>query len=126
MLACLEPKLTISHHDDDQRFDQATKDIEWIPAIGNDKPSWIVLSFDNRILTKPEELTELRKANLTFFCFDKHWSSMGIYEQAWKLIKVWPDIREKSQTLQPTTFKVSAGQSLKIETLGLTVKLNSK
>ena len=39
---------------------------------------------------------------------------MKIYEQAWKFIKVWPEIVENAKGPNPRIFEISGGAGLKI------------
>ena len=40
---------------------------------------------------------------------------MKIYEQAWKFIKVWPDILENAKGATPRIYEISGGAGLKVE-----------
>jgi hypothetical protein len=111
----------IVHHDDDPRFRPTTTDVEWLSAVGKDRPKPAVISGDARILKRPDEARELRSQNLTFFCLASQWQDMSIQEQAWKFLKVWPEIiRNAEEARQPTVFQVQAGGSLKVEVYSLT------
>jgi hypothetical protein len=107
MVDALETHHIVRSHDDDDRFDSSTPDVEWIKALAGDDPPWVVVSGDGRILKNKAELSALKEANLTFFCLSKQWMHMKIYEQAWKLIKVWPDIVEAAKGTQRRAFMKS-------------------
>jgi hypothetical protein len=115
MIAVWVPTHQILHHDDDLRFDPTTEDVEWIRTVGNDHPPWVVISGDSKILKRPLEREALRNANLTFFCLSDHWPKMPINEQAWKFLKVWPDILVASDCTVPSIFRVYFGKSMKVE-----------
>lgn len=119
MVDALERQHTARHHDDDPRFNPTTPDVEWIQALGSDEPSWIVISGDGRILKNKTELSALREAKLTFFCLSRQWMHMKIYEQAWKFIKVWPELVENARGTTPRIFEVSGGAGLKVERLNI-------
>ena len=119
MVDALEVEHTVRSFDDDDRFNPKTPDIDWIKAIAADNPPWVVVSGDGRILRNKTELSALKEAGLTFFCLSKQWMHMTIYEQAWKLIKVWPDIVENAKGTSPRIHEVSGGAGLKIERLYL-------
>jgi hypothetical protein len=108
--------------DDDPRFTKTTGDVEWLAALGRDDPPWIVICGDAAILDNEVERAALDEANLTFFCFDKSWMKMRFEDQAWKLVKAWPSIVAKAQSVanRPTIFKVRWGKSIEIEELGRT------
>ena len=92
-----------------------TPDVEWIKRIGADNPPWIVVSGDGRILKNKTERSALMEARLTFICLTRTWMHMKIYEQAWKFIKVWPDIVENARGTTPRIFEISGGAGLKVE-----------
>ena len=115
MVDALEREHTARAHDDDVRFTPTTPDVEWIATLGADAPPWIIISGDGRILRNKAELAALKEAKLTFFCMCKAWMHMGIYEWAWKFVKVWPDIVENAKGATPRIFEVSGGGGLKVE-----------
>jgi PIN like domain len=105
-----------SYYDDD-RFGDRTPDVEWIKVLAVDDPPWIIISGDGRILRNKTELSALREARLTFFCLSRTWMHMKIHEQAWKFIKVWPEIVENAKGTTPRIFEISGGAGLKVERL---------
>lgn len=109
-----------THHDEDARFTQKTPDTEWISAISCDSVRPIVVSGDAKILKRPDEVAELQKSKLTFFVIADHWASLGIYDMAWKFLKVWPDILKEAAVREPTVYKVRCGKSQKVEKFCLT------
>ncbi len=115
MVDAFEREHTVRHHDDDPRFIPTTSDIEWIQALGADDPSWIVISGDGRILRNKVEIAALREARLTFFCMTKQWMHMGIYEYAWKFMKIWPEIVENAKGTSFRIFEVAGGKATKVE-----------
>ena len=115
MVDALEREHSARHHDEDPRFSPTTPDVEWLRSLGSDDPPWIVISGDGRILKNKTELSALKEARLTFFCLSRQWMHMKIYEQAWKFIKVWPDIVENSKGTTSRIFEVSGGAGLKVE-----------
>src|SRR5437870_342434 len=92
----------VRHHDQDGRFQVTTADEEWIRTLANDSPSWVVLTADLAILSRPPERKALEEANLTLFGFDKQWVKMSFHDQSWKLLKCWPGIIQKAQSLVDT------------------------
>lgn len=110
---------SILHHDDDPRFNKKTTDIEWLTALSKDDPRWIVLSGDVTILRNKAEQLALKESKLTYFCLTKRWAHMPIWEYAWRFIRIWPEITERSSraSSRPQIFEVSGGRSNKIELL---------
>jgi hypothetical protein len=113
-----EGKHTFRHFDEDARFENNALDLEWIARLGEEGPPlWIVISGDARILRNKPERTLLEKMGLPFFCLDKPWPNTGLYEYAWKFMKVWPKILEAAEQKRGRIFKVSAGTALHLDML---------
>jgi PIN like domain len=107
---------TIIHHDEDNRFPPETTDIEWMRELHKDgNPPWIVISGDGRILRNKAERKVLEEVGLPFFCFDKTWPNLEIYEYSWKFMKVWPKIVDIAASATGRLYRVRAGASLAIE-----------
>jgi hypothetical protein len=117
MVDALEREHTARSYYDDDRFDDKTPDINWIKVLAAEDPPWIIISGDGRILKNKAEMSALKEAKLTFFCLSRQWMHMKLYEQAWKFIKVWPDIVENAKGTTPRIFEVSGGAGLKVERL---------
>jgi hypothetical protein len=115
MVAVYELEHTVRHHDDDARFDQKTTDIEWLKALGGDPDPWAIISGDGRILKNKVERQALEGTGFQFFCLSRPWMKMKFHEQAWKFIKVWPEIVEAATTVRHRIFEISGGKSLKVE-----------
>ena len=116
MVAILETgKHQLTHHDEDSRFTQNTKDFEWIEVISREPERPVVISGDCRILIKPDEVTALQKSALTYVFLADHWTRFNVYEMAWKFLKVWPEILKETKVTEPTVFQVRSGKSLKVE-----------
>lgn len=110
-----QSKHELWHHDEDSRFTQTTKDVEWIAAVSQEPVKPVVVSGDFAILKKPDEVLELRKSGLTYFFFSEHWPDQEIYLQTWKFFKLCPEIIKQAAVAQPTVFEVRHGRSMKIE-----------
>lgn len=121
MVAILETgRHHLAHHNEDSRFTEFTQDTEWIEAVSRDAERPIVLSGDCKILKRPDEVAALQQSSLTFFCLADHWTDFPIYDQAWKFLKVWPEILKAAVVSEPTVFQVCGGKSLKVERYALT------
>jgi hypothetical protein len=109
---------TICHHDEDKRFHPKTTDTEWMTTLGKDgEPLWVVVSGDGRILKNKAERQILDEAKLPFFCLDKPWPNLEIYEYAWKFMKVWPKIVQHALEGKGRLFQVHAGAALNVQQL---------
>ncbi len=73
------------HDDDDPRFNENTKDPEWLRLLGEDNLGWIVVSGDSKILKKSLERQALSIANVTFFVMEgKSWLNTKLPDYVWK------------------------------------------
>ena len=104
----LDRENEVRHHDQDPRFNERTTDIEWVSVLGKDVPTWVVLSGDGAILKNRAELKALKEAKLTYFCMSNRWSKMKTSEYAWRLIKIWPDIRQSTRTCARKSLRFRA------------------
>ena len=110
---------TVRHHDDDPRFNENTKDPDWLRELGKDNLGWIIVSGDSKILKKPIERQALAVANLTFFVMEgKSWLNTKLPDYVWRFFKVWPDIKEEAKITIPSIFEVGGGKALNITNLG--------
>lgn len=105
MIDAFDSVNTIRPHDD--MFDPKTTDIEWMQKLGEEDEQWFVLSGDIRILRREKELLALRSSELTFFSLARGWMNMELEIQAWKLVKIWPDIvAEAMRARTPSVFEI--------------------
>jgi len=115
MVGVFELEHTTWHHDQDARFNHTTTDVEWLETLARDSESWAIISGDGRILKNKVERKALDETGFKFFCLSRQWMNMKTHEQAWKFIKVWPDVVEAATTLRDRIFEISGGRSLKVE-----------
>lgn len=78
-----------------EQFPSNTVDTVWIPALAEEK-SWIIVSGDSKIRTKPMEREAFARAGLTTFFFAKGWMNTSFWGQAALLVRWWPKIREQA------------------------------
>ena len=93
-------------------FDRGTEDIVWMREIAKWETKPIVISGDGRILRNAVERQVLRECDLMFVHFAQHWTNLPWEVQAWKGIKVWPDVvKNVEKILKPTVFEVNVHTS---------------
>lgn len=122
MLDCYDRKHSVVHHD--EWFEKTTPDTEWLSDIASRDPIPVVVSGDGRILRNEAELEVLKGLNLTFFVLASGWTNIPWREQAWKAVKIWPEIVSNASPRRPTIFRVPV-RAEKIELLSLTSQLGS-
>ncbi|HKI33466.1 MAG TPA: hypothetical protein VKA46_16545 [Gemmataceae bacterium] len=111
-------KVLIRHHDEDGRFTTTTADEVWISTLAADgDPLWLVISGDGRILRNKAQRAVLDGAKLPFFYLAKGWINRPIHEQAWKFMKVWPEILARARQGKGRIFEVTSGSSLKVDVI---------
>ncbi len=91
-------------------FERGTADTVWLRQIAEWEPKPIIIGGDGRILRNKAERRVLRHAELSFVFLAGGWSNLPWETQAWKIIRVWPDIvRNVAAVRFPTVFEVSVG-----------------
>jgi len=73
------------------RFAAATADAEWIRELSKER-DWYVISCDKSILKNPHEVRAWRETGLVIFFLREMWLHLGFWDQAWQLVKRWPQI----------------------------------
>jgi hypothetical protein len=107
----------VRHHDD--YFARTAPDVEWIGELGRQR-GWCVIGGDARILRNPAEMQALRDAELTFFVLKSAWMSYSFIDQAWRLVKIWPEIVSNATRVREATIFEVPGSASKVERLRLT------
>jgi hypothetical protein len=81
-----------------------TEDTEWLPEAG--RRGWVVVTRDEHIRTRPAERLAWKRWRVT--CVDlkgyPHWRSR--WDQAFWVLKRWPDIEEAVRTAREGTWLV--------------------
>jgi hypothetical protein len=108
----------IRHITEDPRFSENTRDIIWIHTLGKDNIIWNVISGDADIIDTAVERAALIQAKLAFFCMDHNWGKAKIADQAWKIVRIWPEIVRYATNPEPTLYRVHMGRSLSVEPIG--------
>ena len=88
---------TVTHLRD--MFDEAISDVEWIRVLAAEG-DWIIISGDLRISQNVFERQAWRESGLTAFFLAKGWTTLPLWEQAWKLIKWWPAIAAQAERIK--------------------------
>jgi len=103
-------------------FDQGTPDTEWMPVVASWDNDVVVVSGDGRILRNKVERKVLKECGRSFVCLAPGWTKLPWNEYAWKIVKVWPDIRKN---IEEARFSIilEVSLSLKVQTLGRIDKL---
>lgn len=74
-----------------ERFAVNASDEDWISSLGQES-GWVVVTSDYRITKNPHEIRAWQESGLTVFFLRKSWLHITLWEQAWQLIKRWPQI----------------------------------
>jgi hypothetical protein len=83
-----------------ERFAANTPDVEWIAALGREG-GWIIITADHDIVRRQAEKVIWRQANLVAFLLSRGWAAFGPIDQAWRLIKLWPNIEKQVELAAP-------------------------
>ncbi|MEW6165894.1 MAG: hypothetical protein AB1642_12610 [Pseudomonadota bacterium] len=96
----------IAHH---ERFAPACPDEEWMAAAGREH--WIVLTRDQAIRRKPNELKAFRDAKLVMFALAS--GNASAEDTAALVVALYPKMLRKAQAARPPAmFSVTLGGSI--------------
>ena len=87
----------VAHRD---HFDDDTPDPDWLTAVG--QQGWIVLTRDQRIRNRPNELRAARNAHLHVFALTS--GNLPAAEAARIVLEAWPAIRPAVAETEPPMF----------------------
>ena len=115
--ALSEPDHEVTHLR--RKFRADISDPEWIGSLAKEG-GWVLVSFDKRIVRNPLNKQAWLSSGLTGFFFGKGWSSRPFDEQAWRLVRWWPDITKVAARVKPGAgFLVHPNRFGKLEQLSL-------
>ena len=102
-----------------EMFEEDTTDPEWIGTLAK-QGDWILVSGDMRITKNPQNREAWTRSKLTGFFLGKGWSNRPLEEQAWRLVRWWPDITKVAARVKPGAgFLVHPNRFGKLEQLSL-------
>ena len=87
----------VAHRD---RFDDDTPDPEWLTQVG--RHGWIVLTRDQRIRNRPNELRAAREARLHVFALTS--GNLSAAETVEIVLAAWPAMRRAVADNEPPMF----------------------
>jgi hypothetical protein len=96
IIAALEAKQgtnTVEHLR--QFYPGEAKDADWLPGVAQVDPGFVVITADPKIAKSAAERAAWLESGLTIF-FLKSFADLPIIDQAWRLIKMWPEILKKA------------------------------
>jgi hypothetical protein len=118
LIGQFEPTHRIVVMDDDERFSPTMSDVDWLKILGSEDLATSVITQDKKILTRTLERAAFRAAGVKFFYLTgKSWSRWSLHEQAWRFLRVWPEIVKTAQTHRGKVFEIT-GPQLKISSAG--------
>jgi len=100
-----------------RKFPANTPDIDWLRELGREG-QWIIVCGDLNIIRTKAERSVWRAVGLVGFFLKKGWINVGLWDQAWRLVKWWPTIEQQAQIAAPgSTYGVQINPTGKLETL---------
>jgi hypothetical protein len=99
-----------------EMFSADTPDVDWIRRLASDG-DWVIISGDVRISRNEFERRAWRESGLTAFFLAKGWSGLRLWDQAWRLVKWWPDIVAQAEKIRPGAGFIVPLRSSKLEQL---------
>lgn len=88
------------------RFPANTKDIEWINSL-SEIDNCFIITKDRNIRRNPHELLAWKESNLKIVFLKKAWDNQSFWNQSWKFIKRWEDIKNKIERVDSFLLPVS-------------------
>jgi len=98
------------------RFPADIKDPQWIGELAKEG-GWIIISADTRIPKNPQNKDAWLQSGLTAFFLKKRWTNLKLWDQAWRIVRRWPDIMAISERVGGGGYWVPEGSSSKLEQL---------
>lgn len=91
-------------------FAHDTPDPDWLRAVG--AKGWLVLTRDQNIRRKPDELAVLREAGIILFALTS--GNLSAQETADIVIQAWPKMqRIATETSPPAIFSITRGAEIR-------------
>ena len=84
-------------------------DLPWIEALVNTQIAWVILTRDQM----RHERFAVQNSGFNWFIFSRGWASPPFWGQAWKLVKLWPDVVSESERANGPVFTVTANGKIK-------------
>jgi len=123
MLDAYDRQNTITHLDDDARFEFTTPDVIWINTLAKDDSKPILITADGTIQKNPTERIALIESSLSIVFVKRSFLKLHFHQQAVKFLQIWPDlINSTGRCKVPTVFEMTAG-ARKIDRLMATSQL---
>ena len=96
-------------------FTGATPDLEWITALGQDRPSnWIVMTGDDRIRKNRFERLAWKGSGLKGFVLARAFQKMPVHQTASIIVWRWPEMERLIGSVAPgSLFELPIGRSAK-------------
>jgi hypothetical protein len=80
-------------------FQHDVADVDWIKKLGEDG-DWIIISGDVRITRNVHEREAWKTSGLTAFFLPKQWSTHGMWEKTWRIVRWWPLVVEQANRVK--------------------------
>ena len=81
------------------RFKADESDQTWIGELAKEE-NWVIISGDIRIIRSKHQRRALRELKAVVFCLSPSWMKFKLWDQAWRLIRRWPEIDQQASLVQ--------------------------
>lgn len=92
-----EEGVAVEHLKD--KFPPETPDIDWIQKLSKES-GWFIITRDNQIKKRTHEKKAWLESNIPIVFLEKSWMKINFWEMAWRLIKCWPNLKERITALR--------------------------
>jgi hypothetical protein len=101
-----------------ERFAPEIADLDWIKELASEG-DWVIISGDVRISQNRSERQAWLESGLAAFFLAKGWTGLRLWDQAWRLMKWWPEIVAQAGRIRAGAGFVVPLKSSKLEQLRL-------
>jgi hypothetical protein len=88
------------------RFAGDSKDLVWISSLAKEAGPWYVISIDKFKKDHRTEREAIKRAGLTVYVLDSHWSSQSYWSKAARFILWWPVISKHASLSSGGVYRV--------------------
>jgi len=90
-----------------EKFKSNVDDYDWLNTLVLEG-GWVVVSADPRITRNELQKKIWREKNIVLFVLEKGWRGQKLWDRAWRLVRVWPDILKTAKKAKPgSAYKIS-------------------
>ncbi|HOZ49370.1 MAG TPA: hypothetical protein PLO37_21280 [Candidatus Hydrogenedentes bacterium] len=79
------------------------RDVDVLRTLAEYRPLPVLVGADGNITRRGDERKALKDSQVSYVLFESGFFNMQFPEQAWRLVKLWPVIRQRMEDAEPPT-----------------------